>query len=377
MRILLLNYEYPPLGGGGGVAMKCLAEGFVAAGHQVDVITSGYKGLPAEEQVGGVAIYRVKTVGRKGSATATWLAMASFLFFGFIKGIRLCRKQSYDLLNTHFVLPTGPLGYILSRLFRFPNILSIHGGDIYDPSKKHSPHRHWYYRRIIAFLLKKADVVVAQSENTKENAKAYYAAQESIPVIPLPYKPEKYPDRSRSALGLVEEQTYLIAVGRMVIRKGFHCLLESLIHLPETVSLILVGDGPERKTLEQRAVALGIQQRVVFCGRVSEEKKYQFLRAADIYVLSSLHEGFGIVLQEAMHAGLPIVATNIGGQMDMLEHEQNALLIPVQDATAIAQAVQRVQSDAALRVALCESHTQSVASWSPQRITQQYLNLVV
>src|SRR5208337_5447176 len=97
---------------------------------------------------------------------ATFCSMLSYLITGFVKGCSLILKNRYDVINTHFAIPSGPLGYILGKMFKIPNVLSLHGGDIYDPSKKLSPHNNFFFRRLVRFVLNSADRIVAQSNNT-------------------------------------------------------------------------------------------------------------------------------------------------------------------------------------------------------------------
>lgn len=377
-RILILNYEFPPLGGGGGVATKDLAKGFIENGYEVDCLTSGYGNLKKNENVDGINVFRVKTFGRKELATATFISMLTFLFFGFFKGISLCRKNKYRFINTHFAIPTGPLGFILSKFFRLKNILSIHGGDIYDPSLKRSPHKHWCWRTVVKFIISRADFVVAQSSNTKENAEKYYNFRKEISVIPLPYSKINFSKKTRNELGLDIDKKYLISVGRLVKRKGYDYLLKAFSEIKnENIELLIIGYGPEKDNLKKMADNLNVSRRVHFLENIkTDEEKFQYLDTADVYVLSSLHEGFGVVLQEAMQVGLPIVATNNGGQVDFIQSEKNGLLVEAKNSEKLAEAIKKLLANEDLAKKMRNNNIEKIEEFNSKKIAVKYLELV-
>ncbi|MBN1500077.1 MAG: glycosyltransferase family 4 protein [Spirochaetes bacterium] len=374
-RILIVNYEYPPLGGGGGVATYDLAVEW-AKKCQVDVLTSSFAGLPAFEKSDNINIYRVRILFRKSRDAATFISMASFVFFGFFKGISIIRKNRYDVMNTHFAVPTGPLGNILSKMFKIPNVLSLHGGDIYDPSKKLSPHKSPFFRKVVNNILRKADAIVAQSQNTRDNAVKYYDVNKEVKIIPLAYHPPVMPKADRKKLDIKENDYIITTVGRVIKRKAIDVAINAIARIKDKkVKLYVMGDGPEKENLQNLAADLGVQDRVIFLGFVDDEKKYRYLKASDVFIMTSLHEGFGIVFMEAMYAGLPVISTNHGGQTDFLFHEKNALLIDVGDVDACRKSIERIRKNPDLAARFSANNKKAVKNFYAENVALQYLEI--
>ena len=300
MRLLLCNYEYPPLGGGGGVVMAALARE-LARRHEVFVLTSGGLGLPRSEVDSGVQVRRAPVWFRNSLAVANLPSMLMYLPSGLAAGVKLLSQQRFDVINTHFVVPTGPLGAALATLFSVPNVVSVHGGDLYDPSKKMSPHRQPLLHPAIRRMLRRADAVVGQSKDTLERVRSIYHVDRATDLIPLGI--ERPPPRSQDArqqLDIPESSFVMVAVGRVVARKAAPQLAEVLAGLRDPQALLLVvGDGPEAGAVLRAASERGVAGQLRHLGQVSDATKYLALSAADVFVSTSQHEGFGLVFLEA------------------------------------------------------------------------------
>jgi glycosyltransferase involved in cell wall biosynthesis len=345
MNILTFNYEYPPLGGGGGVIHALLAE-TLAARHRVSVITSGCGGLPRQETRNGVEIHRVPVIGRRDMAVASLRSMLSYSPAAWVHALRLLRRQRFDVIHAYFAIPTGPGSVPCAKWAGVPHVLTILGGDVYDPSKRLSPHRIRPLRWTVGAVLRHSDAVVAESTDVQKHAYRHYDYRGSIEIIPLGIRKPAAPHASREELGLPGHASIAVTVGRLVARKRVEHLLQALVR-PECreVHLVVVGSGPELPQLKDAAALAGIQDRVVFTGQVSEERKWQILHAADVYVSATMHEGFGLVYLEAMAAGLPVITYDVGGQVDFLEDGETGYLIPEGDQEALVAGIARAAAE--------------------------------
>jgi len=376
-RILLLNYEFPPIGGGGGVASKKIAMIFIENGYHVDCITTRYKGQKRMEEVDGISVYRVSIPCRNNKSVASIVSLILFPFLSLYSACKLCMKNKYEFIKTHFAIPTGPLGIILSKIFKIRNILFIYGGDIYDPTKRYSPHNNGILHCVVQWVLNYSDIIISDSQDIKMHAKQYYKINKQIFVIPLPYQKVTYQKISRELLGLEMGVKYLISVGRMVERKGYKLLLNAVSLIKDdALRLIIVGDGPQRQELVKLAGKLGLGDRVIFTGFVSEEIKFQFLAVSDIYILSSYHEGFGIVLQEAMQVGLPIITSNNGGQKDFVINGNNGIYFESGNMQDMCDKIKYLLDNNELIRVIQKNNLEKVEEFSQSRIYKVYTRLL-
>src|SRR5919106_4313502 len=371
MRILFCNYEYPPLGGGGGVATSLLAEE-LAQRHQVTVLTSHGRGLARQETINGVRIVRVP-VGRRYRPTAGLPSMFGYMLMGSRVGRRLIAADHYDVINTHFALPSGPVGASLSRWSGIPNVLTVHGGDLYDPSKWLSPHRQPLLRPWVRSMLARADAVIAQSLDPLANATRFYLPTLQAEIIPLGIKRPPVVTVSRQTYGFRDDDVLLITVGRLVARKAMDQLI-SLIAQPgfEQAHLLVVGDGPLQPELRQQATQLGVSPRTHLFGHVEEIKKFQLLHMADAFVSTSQHEGFGLVFLEAMACGLAIVCYDRGGQNDFLEAGVTGDVVRLNDLAAFASACHRLVMDRTAREQAGAENRRRVERYLIDRCAERY-----
>ena len=373
MQILFCNYEYPPLGGGGGVVMAAVAAELARIGHDVTVLTSRAMGLPALAVENGVQVVRVPVFFRRQQAVANLPSMAAYLPMAFWRGLRLGRRKPFDVINTHFVVPTGPVGQALAQRLAIPNVLSVHGGDLFDPSKPTSPHRHALLRSAVASLLRRADAVVAQSRDTARNVREIYGVQRQIEMIPLgiPRPPANVADRA--ALGLPADAFVLVTVGRMVARKA----TTQLAHVMASAQcpdwhLVIVGDGPDAAQMRSVAQSLDISERVHLLGHVSDAVKYTALASADVFVSTSQHEGFGLVFLEAMAFGLPIVCYDRGGQTDFLSTPTTGRVVRLNDIQAFTSAILELYRSRDERERISRHNIAAVETFFIDRCARRY-----
>ena len=225
--------------------------------------------------------------------------------------------------------------------------------------------------------MKNSDYIIAQSTNTKNNAIKFYSPNKDIKVIPLGYESSSFKKVNRKNLGLEEDIIYTISVGRIIKRKGYDFLIKSIAKLNNPkVHALIIGNGPEKESLQKLSKELNIGSQINFLGMVSEEKKFQYLSVSDIYILSSVHEGFGIVLQEAMQVGLPIVATDNGGQVDFINDGQNGFLIRFGDDGGMKNSIERILGNRNMKMKMSKENKKKVKEFGLGKIAKGYLEVV-
>lgn len=375
MDILICNYEYPPLGGGGGVVTAQLVDQ-LAKRHNITVLTSQAFDLPEESIENGARIVRVPVIGRTKKAAGSLPSLLSYVPRAIRRGRMLIRENRFDVINTHFAVPTGPVGDKLARQADIPNILSVHGGDLYDPSKWMSPHRHAVLRSLIRRLMKRAYRVVGQSENTNANVGRFYTRDIDPVLIPLGIERPTIRPALRADYGLAPDDVLLVTVGRLVARKALDQLLALTARLKERrVHLLVIGTGPEEAGLKAKAEELDIVSHVHFLGALSDQEKFDILGMSDLYVSTSQHEGFGLVFLEGMAAGLPVVCYDHGGQTDFLADGETGHVVPLNDRETIIRRVERLVIDGGIRQKIGEANRIRVERYFIENMASAYEQL--
>ena len=371
--MLVLNYEYPPLGGGGGVASEHLADALVRdRGFDVTVLTACV-GTSVQEtrSAAGTVVIRIPCAHvrlHRSSATKAFMLNYVLRATAFVRAHR--DRFRIDCVHSHFAVPTGLAGVFVARSLGVPHVLTLIGGEVFEQPLEMRPIRSWWLRRIIRHIIDRSQVVTAISNDTRDAAIATTGTKTPIEVLTLGFAAPADP---RPVARGINGPVRIVAVSRLVERKGYNVLLESLSAISRDLwTLTIVGDGPLLQTLQAQAQRLGISDRVHFTGYVSDEAKMRVLTESDLFVLASLHEGLGLVYFEAMYCGLPIVTTDHGGQTDFLSDRRNALLVPPGEVEALRAALALAIADARWRDAAGTANAVDVERQFLSNVVPQY-----
>ena len=394
-RLLLINYEYPPLGGGAGNATRYLARELAARGAEVCVLTSAFEDLPRDEQTEGFRIRRVRVLRRRADR-CTPIEMTTFMIAATCAALRETRRWRPTGCIAFFGIPSGPVAFALKLLRRVPYVVSLRGGDVpgFQPYDLAGYHR--VTKPLITFLWRRAQAVVANSEGLRQLA-AQSTPKLDITVIPngvdtnVFHPAPALQSRLTSIASATEvgeggtpdtphptPDIRLLFVGRLTRQKGLDVLLDALAQLPGSCSwaLKIVGDGDLREALEQQAALLGLKARVSFSGWCDRDQLPERYRQADIYVQPSRDEGMPNTVLEAMASGLPTIATNIAGCEELIEDCSTGLLVEPDNQRQLTAATEKLIVDTDLRKRLGTAARQHVSEhYAWPRVAAAYLAL--
>lgn len=347
MRILHLGKYYAPQRGGIERHTQALAEACVRAGDEVCVLVHQPPGTwrHARERIEGVEVRRTACLA---APVYTPLSPAFPLQFS-----RALREFRPDLLHLHVPNPSCFAALALPAARRLPWIVHWHADVPPDAPDWRLRLAYRAYRPFEQALLARSRAIIATSTPYLDASLALAPWRERTRIVPLGVDAGPSPQRGSSAWPRADA-LHLLAVGRLGRYKGFDVLIDALRVLPGA-DLMLVGDGECARELRARSDAAGVADRIVFAGEVDDATLSAAYAGADVFVLPSLDRGeaFGLVLLEAMRAGLPVVASDIPGSAvgEIVVDGETGALVPPGDAAALAAALQRMD-DAPARRAL-------------------------
>jgi glycosyltransferase involved in cell wall biosynthesis len=314
-------------------------------------------GLALDERWGGVAVRRYRygpdateTLAYAGTmheqALRSWRARARLLrLVGAGRGAvrTLIRELRPDVIHAHWWFPGGLIGWLGRR--RGPAlVLTSHGTDLFLLD------RYRAARLLAGVIFRSAGQVTVVSSPLVSRVQTLGVDPGRITVVPMPLDATTF----SPGQGGVREPGLVLFAGRLIERKGVEYAVRAVAQLRKAgraVRLVIAGEGPERPRLARLAAELGTAEGVVFRGWVTAVELASLYQRAQVFVLPAItdwkgeQEGFGMVLAEAMHSGLAVVATRSGGIPDVVRHEETGLLIPERDPAALAAAVARLMDD--------------------------------
>lgn len=368
MRILFINYELPPIGAGAGNATANIARHLAACGVDVHVLTARFGGLPAQEMRDGYTIHRVPAIRQRPDRCSP-AEMLSFTLGGLAPALAIARRWRPDVICPFFGMPSGPIALLLRQVLGVPYVVSLRGGDVPGFMGDERAWLHQLALPIIRTVWQGSSGLLANSPGLADLARKTWP-EAPITVIPNGADTSLFnrpTDRVRPAAPL-----RLLCVGRLAKQKCFHSAIDGLAKSRSSAVLRFVGDGPERPALGQQAASLGLAQRVEFAGWVERSDLPSHYHWADALVLPSFAEGMANVVLEALASGLPVIASDVYGNRDLVTSGRNGLLVQPADADAIAVAIDQLADDPE-QVRSMGEHSREVAlAWSWESVAEQY-----
>ncbi len=374
MKLLLINYEYPPVGGGAAVATRSLATALHAAGHEVVVLTAATGSEPRVRVEGGVTVHRVACL-RRGVHDIGLFGALTFLVTAAVRLPSIIRRAAFDCALFYFVVPTGLLAPLWSLLARKPYVVALRGSDV--PGYAEDPglvRLHTLLKPVTAGILRRASHVVANSDGLRDLARRAFSAQSVLVIANGVESADFRPDSGRQQQATAVRA---LCVARLIHRKGIDLLISALADPRcQNVELDLVGSGPALDALIAACRAAGIESRVNFLGHIDNGELPLVYQRADLFVLPSRSESCSMALLEAMASGLPVVATRIGGTPELVQDGLNGFLVPVDDVEALAHRIGQIAASADLRLRMGAASREVVnARHNWGRVADGYMRL--
>lgn len=347
MKVCHITWEYPPrVVGGIARHVEDLAKALAKLGHEVYVVTLDFPGAPNYEEVDGVKVYRAPSeIGHPHFLTWT------LLFNNSIEKRLADVGVEFDVLHVHDWL-TAPAGIAAKHFLRKPLVVTMHSTE-YGRSTLHSVDSftvdgcEWWA------TYEANKIIVTTYSMRHEVCGHFHVPWEKVWIIPNAVDAGKFQvnvDRNsvRARYGVAAHEKLILYVGRLVPQKGVEFLIQAVPKIAAKYAgakCVIVGDGWFRGHLEYLAGMTGQRWRFNFTGFVPDSELVALMRSADVLVVPSIYEPFGIVALEGMAAEVPVVASQVGGLAEVVQHDRTGEYVYMRSPDSIAWGVDRVLSN--------------------------------
>jgi len=346
----MITWEFPPRIVG-GIARHCfgLSKALAKENNEVQVVTLDFPGTPDFEEVEGVKVHRIRIeLGHPNFITWTFI----FNHFMEKKIATLNRDAKFDIIHIHDWL-TAPAGIASKHYLDKPLVSTVHSTEVGRAHGLHSPDSY-LIDGIEWWMTYEANRVILCSNSMKREVEDHFhLPSEKITIIPNAIDTSEYQrsinkETVKRSYGVEPHEKLVLFIGRLVPQKGVEYLIKAvplIVQHDSRVRFIITGDGWSKNHLENLAASTGHGDKIRFVGFVSNSELVELTMSADVLVVPSIYEPFGIVALEGMAAGVPVVAANVGGLTDIIEHDRTGVLVYPENPESIAWGVNKVLSD--------------------------------
>ena len=353
LTVMMLTWEFPPrIIGGISPHVYYLSKSLARNGIKVYVVTCDFPGAPQHEVVDGVEIFRIDSYKNPSPDFATWVFLMNVNMQKEAAALVNSLDGKVDVFHAHDWLVANA-GIGLKHVFRKPLLATMHSTEI---GRRNGI--HFDYERMIheteAWLTYEAWRVICCSDYMVSHVKwAFGLPADKLVMVPNGVDAEAYAkignddlSRFRSKFALPEEKIVLF-VGRLVHEKGVHVLVNAVSRVLEKVNakFIIVGNGYMKEQLSNIVKNMGFAHKVMFTGFVDDETLKKLQKCADVSVVPSLFEPFGIVAIEAMAAKSPVVVSDTGGLSEIVEHNVTGVKVYADNPESLAWGITKVLTD--------------------------------
>jgi glycogen(starch) synthase len=361
-RVLILSWEYPPLIEGGLARhVRKLSEALVELGIEVHVLTRGGEDSPAEEDAAGVAVHRIREPSFPsdlGEFVAWVERMNSDMLAA---GVELGDRLDFDLVHGHDWLVAAACDH-LARRFEAPLVMTIHATEYGRHQGWVKDHPQSYIHGVERWITNRSQRVITCSAFMRDQvADIFGVAPKRITAIPNGIDPADLPRPDQASLARLRsefaapQERLVLLIGRLVYEKGFQLALEAMPTVIEAVPgtrFLVAGSGTHEEELKLQAEELGLMGHGTFLGWIGDDVLHSLYAIADLTVVPSIYEPFGLVALEAMASGCPCIVADTGGLREVVPHEEAGLRFAARDPEALAEVAIRVLSDPELEARL-------------------------
>jgi glycosyltransferase involved in cell wall biosynthesis len=374
MRVLMLNNEFPPLGGGTGTVNQAMLRRFAAVpGLHIDLVTSALGQRAEYEQFDErIRMFKVP-VNNQNLHHSTNRELLTYAGLGVVAALNFHTSYRYDLCFAWSAVPAGGIALALHTITGLPYIVRVCGPDIPGFEQRYQALYH-VLTPVIRAIWRGARTVVAKCQGEAEMIR-HVDQHPHITLVPngvdldafapAPPVPDDGPLR-------------LLCVARLIERKGQHHLIAAVKNLADEgvdVVLELIGTGDAQEANQQQAQELGISERVVFRGYVPRDEIAEHYRSAHIFVLPSFNEGMSVATLEALAAGLPAIITRTGGTDELVTEGYNGLVFNRGDVAQLADHLRHLATNRPLVRQMSVAARERAAQFSWDAAARQYVGL--